>query len=107
MFENLKKKWGVGAGQLVIILCTFALGGSLTGYVGKRIMNLVPDISDWIWAVLYILLITLLWPLAVILVSIPFGQYSFFIKYIRKIGKKIGVGSRGSEVRSRKSEDEN
>lgn len=91
MFDNLKKKWGVGALQLTLILCTFAIGGSLTGYVGKRIMNLLPDISDWIWAVLYILLVTLLWPLAVILVSIPLGQYPFFIKYISKIGKKMGL----------------
>lgn len=92
MFDNLKKKWGVGAGQLALILCTFAIGGSLTGYAGKRIMNLLPEISDWIWALLYIILITLLWPLAVLLVSVPLGQYSFFIKYIRKIGSKLGIG---------------
>ncbi|HXL54738.1 MAG TPA: phosphoribosylglycinamide formyltransferase, partial [Chitinophagaceae bacterium] len=45
----------------------------------------------WLWIVIYILLICLLWPLAVLLVSIPFGQYRFFIKYIRKIGMRIGI----------------
>ena len=27
-----------------------------------------------------------------ILVSIPFGQYPFFIKYIKKIGRRFGLG---------------
>ena len=92
MFERLQKKWKVGGLQLFLIICTFAIGGSLTGFAGKKIMNLLAIQQDWLWAIVYILLITLLWPLAVIIVSIPFGQFPFFIKYIRKIGVKLGVG---------------
>jgi hypothetical protein len=32
--------------------------------------------------------------MAVLIVSIPFGQFSFFIKYIRKIGEKMGLGKK-------------
>ena len=38
-----------------------------------------------LWFVLYIIVITLLWPLCVLLISIPLGQFTFFRNYIRKI----------------------
>ncbi|HMK24918.1 MAG TPA: phosphoribosylglycinamide formyltransferase [Chitinophagaceae bacterium] len=97
MFERLQKKWKVGGLQLALIIATFAIGGSVTGYAGKKIMNLLALQQDWLWTVIYILLITIIWPLAVIIISIPFGQFSFFIKYIRKIGGRMGL------VRSRES----
>jgi len=104
MFDRLQKKWKVSGGRLALILCTFAIGGSATGFVGKKIMNALAVQQDWLWAVIYIVLITLIWPLAVLLVSIPFGQFSFFSKYIRKIGEKMGVGkSRESGEESRES----
>lgn len=92
MFERLKNKWKVSGLQLALILCTFAIGGSLTGFVGKKIMNLLSIQQDWLWAIVYILLITIIWPMAVLLVSIPFGQFYFFTKYIQKIGAKMGLG---------------
>lgn len=92
MFEGLQKKWKVSGWRLALILCTFAIGGSATGFVAKKIMNVLSVQQDWLWAVIYILLITIIWPLAVLLVSIPFGQFSFFIRYISKIGAKIGIG---------------
>ena len=36
MFEKLRQKWKVNVLQLVLILCTFAIGGSLTGFAGKK-----------------------------------------------------------------------
>ena len=92
MFERLRKKWNVGAGQLALILLTFAIGGSLTGFIGKKLMNVLAIEQDWLWAIVYILLVTIIWPMAVLLVSIPFGQFRFFISYIRKIGSKVGIG---------------
>ena len=91
MFERLQKKWKVGGLQLALIISTFAIGGSLTGYAGKKIMNILAVQQDWLWTVIYILLITLIWPMAVLIISIPFGQFPFFIKYIRKIGSRIGI----------------
>jgi hypothetical protein len=91
LFETLKQKWKVSGVQLALILCTFALGGSLTGWTGKKIMNLLPVDDDLLWAVIYIVLLSVIWPLAVVVVSIPLGQYGFFIKYIRKIGAKMGI----------------
>ena len=89
MFERLQQKWKVSGLQLALILCTFALGGSLTGYVGRRLMNLIPIEQNWLWVLAYILIVTLLWPLSVLLVSIPFGQYKFFTSYLKKNGKPV------------------
>jgi len=97
MFEKLQKKWKVGGLQLALIISTFAIGGSVTGYAGKKIMNVLALQQDWLWTVVYIALITMIWPLAVLVISIPLGQFSFFLKYIRRIGTKIGV------VKSRES----
>ena len=91
MFEKLRKKWKVNALQLVLILCTFAIGGSLTGWAGKKIMNILPIEADWLWAIVYIVLVTIIWPMMVILISIPFGQFRFFVNYTRKLGQKMGL----------------
>jgi hypothetical protein len=92
MFDRLQKKWKVNGLQLTLILCTFAIGGSLTGFVGKKIMNALAIGQDWLWAIVYILLITILWPLMVLFVSIFFGQFRFFMRYIKKLGNKLGIG---------------
>jgi formyltetrahydrofolate-dependent phosphoribosylglycinamide formyltransferase len=91
MFNRLKQKWKVNGLQLALIIITFAIGGSLTGYAGRKLLNLFDIERGWLWIVIYIILICLLWPLAVLLISIPFGQYKFFNKYVKKIGKRIGL----------------
>src|SRR5215510_6186617 len=100
MFEKLRQKWKVNVLQLILILCTFAIGGSLTGYVAKKIMNLLSINADWLWVIIYLLLITIIWPIMVLIISIPFGQFRFFSNYTKKLGQKLGlvkseVGSQG------------
>jgi hypothetical protein len=89
MFEKLQKKWKVSGAGLVLILCTFAIGGSLCGYAGRWLLSQTGLEKGALWIVIYLLLITLLWPLCVLLVSIPLGQFSFFTAYIRKIGRRL------------------
>lgn len=91
MFEKLRSKWKVNMSQLVLILCTFAIGGSLTGYASKKIMNLLSIESDWLWTIIYIALVTIIWPIMVLVISILFGQYKFFSNYTRKLGEKVGL----------------
>ena len=91
MFQRLQQKWRVNGLQVLLILCTFAVGGSLTGYAGKKLMNLLFVEQRWLWVVIYILIITIIWPVAVLVVSLFFGQHRFFLKYIRKIGSRIGI----------------
>ncbi|CAN5817493.1 hypothetical protein BH11BAC3_BH11BAC3_46970 [soil metagenome] len=85
MLDKLKQRWGVNGGNLVLIICTFAVGGSLCGYVGRKIILWTGLESGTLWILVYILLITLLWPASVLLISIVFGQFSFFKKYLLKV----------------------
>ena len=90
MFEKLKQHWKVNGLNLILIILTFALGGSLCGYAGRKFLALTNIDKGAFWVVLYIIVVTLLWPLAVLLVSIPLGQFAFFKKYIRKVFKRFG-----------------
>ena len=89
MFTKLKAHWGVNGINLILIIATFALGGSLCGYAGRKILLLLNLEKGVVWIILYIILITLLWPLCVLLISIPLGQFAFFKIYITKIWKKM------------------
>lgn len=105
MLERLQKKWKVKSLQLAMILCTFAIGGSLTGYVGKKLINVFDIEQKWLWVITYIIIITLLWPFAVLLVSVFFGQFRFFTGYIKKIGRRMRLmepetGGQKSEIQN-------
>lgn len=89
MFQKLKEKWKVNGLNLLLIITTFALGGSLCGYTGRKILLLTGLDKGVVWLVSYIVLVTLLWPICVLLISIPLGQFKFFKNYIKKIAAKM------------------
>ena len=89
MFEKLQQKWKVGGWRLLLILMTFALGGSLCGYLGRKLLGLFNIEANIVRIPLYVVLVTILWPFCVILISIPFGQFGFFRTYLKKIGRRM------------------
>jgi len=89
MFEKLQKKWKVSACRLVLILITFATGGSLTGYAGRKLMPLLDIENPYLYIPVYIIIVTILWPLIVLLVSIPLGQFRFFLHYINNLFRRF------------------
>jgi formyltetrahydrofolate-dependent phosphoribosylglycinamide formyltransferase len=111
MLERLQQKWKVGGFQLILILCTFAIGGSLTGWLGKKIMNLLAIDNRVVWIIIYIVIITLIWPVAVLTVSVLFGQFRFFTGYLKKMGdriagKKLKVSAGSPSEKSQKAEQD-
>jgi hypothetical protein len=78
MLQKLKQRWKVNNQDLLLVLSTFAIGGSLCGIVGRKVMLAIPVEGGFTWFVLYILLVSLLWPFCVLLISIPLGQFLFF-----------------------------
>ena len=89
MFKKLQERWKVNIWNLLLILLTFALGGSACGKLSGILLNLWSNDKTFIWWVLYIVLVTILWPFCVLIISIPLGQFSFFKNYIQRIAKKI------------------
>ena len=99
MLKKLKAHWKVNSINLVLIITTFALGGSLCGYTGRKLLLLTNLEKGIAWFILYILLVTLLWPLCVILISIPLGQFSFFKRYLFKVWKKLTGNKKKTLIR--------
>lgn len=89
MLKKLQEKWKVNAWQLAIIITVFALGGSVCGWLGRKVLGLFDIEQTVIRIPLYIVLVTLLWPLCVILISIPFGQFAFFRNYLKKVFRRM------------------
>lgn len=89
MLKRLQEKWGVRPFQFVLILSTFAIGGSLSGYGARSVMGLLDWEKSVAWWVVYIIVVTLLWPLCVITVSLFFGQFKFFKGYLQKMARRI------------------
>ena len=92
MFKKWQNKWKVTGLQLGLIITTFALGGSLCGYLGRMFLKSTPLEKGPLWVGIYILLITLLWPVCVLIISIPLGQFGFFKKYVGRILSRFHVG---------------
>ena len=99
MLQKLKARWKVNSINLVLVIATFALGGSLCGYTGRKILLLTDLEKGAVWIVLYIILMTLLWPLCVLLVSIPLGQFAFFKRYLLKVWKKLTGNKKKTVIR--------
>ncbi len=91
--NRLQEKWGVGPVQFWLIMTTFALGGSLSGYLNKQILNLVFLEKNAAYWLIYPLLLTILWPFSVIFVSFLTGQFSFFKGYLGRIWGRLAGGS--------------
>lgn len=89
MLNRLQQKWKIGSKQLILVIATFAIGGSLTGYVARKLMLLFSIEQRLLWVIVYILIVVLLWPLIVLIISIPFGQFRFFRKYIKRIAIRM------------------
>ena len=91
--QRLQEKWKVGPGQFWLIILTFALGGSLSGRLCSKILNLLFLDKNWAFWLVYPLFLTILWPFSVIFVSFFTGQFRFFKGYLGRVGGRLfGLG---------------
>ncbi len=89
MLHRLKNKWQVSWFQFTLIFTTFALGGSMCGYLGRLLLSYTNLDKNLFYFVLYVIVVTILWPFCVLAISIPFGQFSFFKRYLGRIKDKM------------------
>jgi formyltetrahydrofolate-dependent phosphoribosylglycinamide formyltransferase len=89
MLQKLKDRWKVNTLNLILIISTFAIGGSLCGKAGAKLLELFGFEKNFSYWIIYLILVTLLWPLFVIAISIPLGQFVFFKNYLRHIWQRI------------------
>lgn len=87
--NKLQAKWGLGPVQFWLVILTFALGGSLSGRLCTKILDLVILERNWAFWLIYPLFLTILWPFSVLFVSFFTGQFSFFKGYLGRVGSKL------------------
>lgn len=90
-FVRLKEKWNLkNMGQLVLVLITFTIGGSICGYLTGKIMMASPmSAKSPLWWISYVVLASIIWPACVYVISFFFGQQKFFKKYLIKMGNRM------------------
>jgi hypothetical protein len=89
MFKKLKEKWGVDWIKFTLIFITFALGGSLCAKVGNFLLSYIVEEKSTIYWILYIPMLTILWPVCVLTMSLLTGQFVFFKSYLTKIFRRF------------------
>lgn len=89
MFDRLQKKWGVSGIRFVLIFCVFAIGGSLTGILAKKLMPYLDPDQTVVYWIVYLVIVTFIWPFCILLVSLAFGQFPFFWEYEKKLWRFI------------------
>ncbi|BFG70739.1 hypothetical protein KACHI17_16200 [Sediminibacterium sp. KACHI17] len=97
MFRRLKEKWKLTWTGFILVFTTFALGGSLCGYAGKKLMVFTSLEKGPLYYIVYIIMVTIIWPICVLTVSIPMGQFPFFKKYLAKMWKRISGGGKSEK----------
>lgn len=115
MFENLQKKWKVSPSQLFLILCTFAVTGTLTAYISRSITSWIgfDENTLLLWKILLRLAVLIFgYQVIILIVAFCFGQFPFFWNYEKKIlhrmGLMTGTGHKGQGTRdSNKNKSEN
>lgn len=88
-------KWNVSSTQLVLILCVFAVTGTLTAWISRGITAWVGfnDETFWLWKLLLRLFILIFgYQIIILIVAFFFGQFRFFWNYEKKILRYFGIG---------------
>jgi formyltetrahydrofolate-dependent phosphoribosylglycinamide formyltransferase len=89
MFKNLQQKWNVSPRRLWVILAAFGLGGSLCGFLGRKLLAFTGIEKGALYIVCYIIVVTLLWPFCVVLISSLLGEYAFFKNYLANVFMRL------------------
>lgn len=90
-FVRLKEKWHLKSmTQLLLVLVTFSIGGTICGALTGKIMSWSSmSLKSPLWWVSYVVLASIIWPACVYVISFFFGQQYFFKKYLVKMGKRM------------------
>ncbi|MFT3826032.1 MAG: phosphoribosylglycinamide formyltransferase [Chitinophagaceae bacterium] len=92
MFQRLQKKWKVNGTQLFLILCVFAITGTTTAYITRQVTTWCQvQTYSWAYWLLKIAILIFGYQVLILLIAIPFGQFSFFWKYEKKILARLGL----------------
>lgn len=110
MFKRLREHWKVNNKGLILILCTFAVTGTLTAFLSRQI-TIWFDIErlSFLWWTLKLIVLLLGYQALILIVGFCFGMFQFFWNYEKKILRRMGIKIKGNVKESnhkKNSEDQ-
>ena len=92
MFKRLREHWKVNNTDLLLILLTFAVTGTLTAYISKMITHWlkIERGSALGWGI-RIAILVFGYQVIILIVGFLFGQFQFFWNYEKKILRRMGL----------------
>ena len=92
MLIGLKKHWKVNNKDLILILCTFAITGTITAWLTKKVAEwLLLDKFGFAWWASKIIVLIFGYQVIILIIGFCFGMFSFFWHYEKKILMRFGV----------------
>ena len=92
MLNKLKQHWEVETRELILILCTFAITGTVTAWLSKKVAEwLFLDKYGFAWWTSKIIMLIFGYQVIILIVGFCFGMFSFFWKYEKKILARFGL----------------
>ena len=95
MLNRLKKHWKVNNNHLILILCTFAITGTITAWLSKKVAEwLLFDKYGFAWWSSKVLVLIFGYQVIILIVGCCLGMFSFFWNYEKKILRRFGLMKR-------------
>ena len=80
--------------HFIIIMTVFAITGSLALFFTVKLLsfiNLKELVGPIVFWPLRVIILFGIYQITLILVAIPFGEFNYFLKFIKKFLKRIGI----------------
>lgn len=95
MLKKLKKHWKVETKELLLILGTFAVTGTVTAWLSKMVAEwLMLNQYGLLWWVSKIIVLLFGYQIIILIVGFCFGMFPFFWNYEKKILRRFGLMKR-------------
>lgn len=92
MLPRLKKHWEVNTKGLILILLTFAVTGTLTAWLSKKVAHWVQlEQYGFAWWTTKIVILIFGYQILILIIGYCFGMFSFFWEYEKKILRRLGL----------------
>ncbi|MEZ4797793.1 MAG: DUF6787 family protein [Flavobacteriaceae bacterium] len=96
-FKRLENKWIVDyKWEMIRIFLVFAITGSTSAFISKPILNLLgitkENLNVFVYWLLYIIIGLIFYQILLISIAWIFGQYAFFRDFLKRFGKRFGLG---------------
>ncbi|MEO5985274.1 MAG: phosphoribosylglycinamide formyltransferase [Ferruginibacter sp.] len=99
MLNKLREKWGINSRRFFLVLCTFAVTGSFTAWIGNNISNwLNVERYTLAWWIFKIAVFGIGYQVLILFFGFCFGQFAFFWNFEKRLLAHLGFIKKTSNI---------